>query len=72
MTTDKKMLEWLINHIELPLAYLFGHGSMRLHCVVRKRQTRKRWFYEGIYIWRQQKTGYCVTAGNVLPLEKQF
>jgi hypothetical protein len=30
MTTDNKMLEWLINHIELPLVHLFGHGDYKL------------------------------------------
>jgi ubiquinone/menaquinone biosynthesis C-methylase UbiE len=30
MTTDKKILQWLINHIELPIAHLFGHGDYKL------------------------------------------
>lgn len=29
--TSNKFLTWLMNHIEMPLAHLFGHGDVRIH-----------------------------------------
>lgn len=30
MTSDNKVVQWLCNHIEMPLAHLFGHGDYQI------------------------------------------